>query len=119
MSKYRMNVSRSTRFHEAAGIRVICVGWSGTRLPLLLADFWSTGFRVKFGRILPRSVKLHEHQNYFHVAAMSALVRKAGFELLECRAADFQALSSHYAAAPRRKRRINPCIRLHLKTGTS
>lgn len=56
-----------------------------TKLPMVLADFWSTGFRVKFGRIPPLGfAKQHEHLNLFHVESLSNLVTLAGLAVLSC-----------------------------------
>lgn len=56
-----------------------------TKLPLLLADFWSTGVRVKFGRIPPMGfAKQHEHLNIFHVESLSELVTMAGLAVMSC-----------------------------------
>jgi len=55
------------------------------RLGLLLLDFWSTGFRVKFRAIPPLGfAKQHEHLNYFDVKSLTHLVLGAGLEVLEC-----------------------------------
>jgi len=55
------------------------------RRALMLADFWSTGFRIKFGHLPPLGfAKLHEHINFFNRDSLTVLLRDAGFEILEC-----------------------------------
>ncbi len=55
------------------------------RWTTLAVDFWSTGVRVKFGRVPPLGfVKLHEHINFFAPAALDVLLRRAGLDLLAC-----------------------------------
>jgi SAM-dependent methyltransferase len=51
----------------------------------LLADFWSTGSKVKFARIPPFGfAKMHEHVNFFNSASLEALLLRAGAQLLGC-----------------------------------
>lgn len=53
------------------------------RWMFLLADFWSTGFRVKFGRVPPLGfVKLHEHINFFDEASLAVALSDAGLSIL-------------------------------------
>jgi len=54
--------------------------------PLLYAiDFYSTTARVKFGVIPPLGfLKQHEHINFFSVASLTALMNRAGFQVLGC-----------------------------------
>jgi SAM-dependent methyltransferase len=51
----------------------------------LLADFWSTGWRVKFKRVPPLGfVKLHEHVSFFDRDSLAGLFRRAGLSILGC-----------------------------------
>jgi hypothetical protein len=54
--------------------------------PALTAiDFFSTVVRLKTNLIPPLGImKCHEHLNYFNEKSLEALLRSAGFEVLEC-----------------------------------
>jgi SAM-dependent methyltransferase len=54
--------------------------------PLLtLGDFYSTAFRVKFGRIPPFGfAKMHEHLNFFSAKSLGLALNRSGFNVLEC-----------------------------------
>ncbi len=51
----------------------------------LLADFWSTGWKVKFAHVPPLGfAKMHEHVSFFNPASLETLLRRAGAEILGC-----------------------------------
>lgn len=51
----------------------------------LVADFWSTCFRVKFRRVpFLAFVKMHEHVNFFDADSLIKLLHRAGLEILVC-----------------------------------
>lgn len=54
--------------------------------PLLtLVDFYSTAARVRWDIIPPLGfMKCHEHLNFFNEQSMSALLRRAGLEMIAC-----------------------------------
>jgi SAM-dependent methyltransferase len=55
------------------------------RWAILLVDFLSTGFRVKFRRVPPLGfVKLHEHINFFVPDSLAIALRRAGLAVLTC-----------------------------------
>lgn len=57
-----------------------------SRWATLAADFWSTGFRVKFGRLPPLGfAKCHEHVNFFDQESLLAILRRSGLTPLACR----------------------------------
>lgn len=56
------------------------------RWATMLADFWSTGFRILFRRIPPFGfAKLHEHVSFFNSASLTELLRRAELTILSCR----------------------------------
>jgi SAM-dependent methyltransferase len=58
-----------------------------SRRAILAGDFWSTGFRVKFGRVPPLGfVKMHEHVNFFDPGSLTRLLRRVGLSILICNA---------------------------------
>jgi len=65
----------------AAWLRMILCN----RIITITADFWSSGVLAKFGHVPPLGfVKLHEHINFFDPASLSAILRRAGLEVLAC-----------------------------------
>lgn len=54
--------------------------------PLLtLVDFYSTAARVRWDTVPPLGiVKCHEHLNFFNEQSMTALLRRAGMEMIAC-----------------------------------
>lgn len=55
------------------------------RWTMIAVDFWSTGVRVKFGRVPPLGfVKMHEHVNFFDPSSLGVMLRQAGLEILTC-----------------------------------
>ena len=56
-----------------------------SRWVTVVADFWSTGFRVKFGHIPPLAfVKMHEHVNFFDQSSLAGVLGRAGLNILTC-----------------------------------
>lgn len=52
---------------------------------MMAADFYSTGFRVKFGSVPPLGfVKMHEHINFFSEESLSAVLDRSGYQVLKC-----------------------------------
>lgn len=51
---------------------------------LRAADFYSTGFRVKLGKVPPLGfLKMHEHINFFSIDSLTAALERSGYEVLK------------------------------------
>ena len=83
-----LGVSRLMQRRESVGIATHRLRW-------IIADLYSTFFRVKFSIVPPFGVtKLHEHLNFFSKASLRTLLEQEDFGIVACEESSSSSPSS-------------------------